>query len=112
MCWGRSQRTTKVIVPSELITRLLTIIQEYSVFEFDNKKYQQSFGTTMGSKPAPSCANNFMARNIYRNILEIAYKYIENGEIPMKFLKRFLTTFSYYSLVPHLNYIHSLLKSI
>ena len=33
-------------VPSEFITRLLTIIQDYSVFEFDNKKYQQSFGTT------------------------------------------------------------------
>ena len=77
-------------VPSELITRLLTIIQEYSVFEFDNKKYQRSFGTTMGSKPAPPYANNFMARKIDKKMLEIAEKYIEDGDIPLKFFKRFL----------------------
>ena len=51
-------------VPAQLIMRLLDIIQDYSVFEFDSQKYQQRFGTSMGSKPAPSYANNFMGRKI------------------------------------------------
>ena len=44
----------------------------------------------MGSKPAPSYANNFMARRIDNQILEIAEKYIEGGQIPIRFMKRFL----------------------
>ena len=40
-------------VPSGYIQRLLQIIQDYSIFEFDQRKYQQQFGTTLGTKPAP-----------------------------------------------------------
>ena len=77
-------------VPAEFIERLLQIILDYSVFEFNGKKYQQRFGTTMGTKPAPSYANRFMAQEIDEKIREIASKYMENGEIPIRFMKRFL----------------------
>ena len=106
-------------VPSEFITRLLTIIQDYSVFEFDNKKYQQSFGTTMGSKPAPHYANNFMARRIDKKILEIAEKYIENKEMSLKLFKRFLddlflvflgSTAKLHAFFNEINMIHTNIK--
>ena len=44
----------------------------------------------MGTKPAPPYANIFMARNIDEKLWKIAEKYIVNGEIPMKHMKRFL----------------------
>ena len=40
-------------VPSGFITRLLQIILEYSVFEFNDTLYQQQFWTSMVSKLAP-----------------------------------------------------------
>jgi hypothetical protein len=77
-------------IPSGFITRLMEIILEYSVFEFDEKLYQQQFGTSMGSKPAPSYANSFMARKIDLNITRIAQKYQENSVLSMTSMKRFL----------------------
>ena len=77
-------------VPSGFILRLLHIILDYSISEFNETLYQQQFGTSMGSKPAPSYANNFMARNIDIKLYEIANKYQVNGQIPMKHMKRFL----------------------
>ena len=68
----------------------MQLILDYSVFEFNKKKYQQQFGTSMGTKPAPPYANIFMARKIYKAILQVCEKYIENGDIPIKFMKRFL----------------------
>ena len=44
----------------------------------------------MGTKPAPPFANIFMAKNIDNKIRKVAEKYMENGEIPLKFMKRFL----------------------
>ena len=44
----------------------------------------------MGTKPAASYANIFMARKVDKRLFEIAEKYMENGEIPLKFMKRFL----------------------
>ena len=77
-------------VPPQFIARLLQIIMDYSVFEFNDKKYQQQFGTGMGIKPAPPYANIFMAKKIDIKIREIFEKYSENGQIPLRFLKRFL----------------------
>ena len=75
---------------SRVPERLLEIILEYSVFEFNQKKYQQRFGTNMGIKPAPSYANNFMSRSIDNKICEISETYSEIGEVPIRLLKRFL----------------------
>ena len=44
----------------------------------------------MGTKPAPSYAKRFMAQDIDDKITEIASNYMENGEIPIRFMKRFL----------------------
>ena len=77
-------------VPPGFIMRLLKLILDYSVFEFDQKLYQQLFGTSMGTKPAPPYANVFMARKIDFKILEILQKYQENGVISKKYMKRFL----------------------
>ena len=49
-------------VPTEFTKRLLQIILDYSVFEFNEKKYKQKLGTSMGSKPAPHYSDIFMAR--------------------------------------------------
>ena len=41
-CVGESLKTTTSSkVPAEFIMRLLNVIQDYSVFEFDKVKYQQ-----------------------------------------------------------------------
>ena len=77
-------------VPPGLITRLLQIILDYSVFEFDGIQYKQEFGTSMGSKPAPPYANIFMARTIDSKIKEIAEKYSGNLGSAIQFMKRFL----------------------
>ena len=73
----RLKKTGSLKVPIEFIMRLLQIIQDYSIFEFDGQKYQQEFGTSMGSKPAPSYANSFIAENIDPKILQILEKYTE-----------------------------------
>ena len=70
--------------------RLMEIILAYSIFEFDEQMYQQQFGTSMGSKPAPSYTNLFMTNNIDEKIKKITEKYQENGEIPIKATKCFL----------------------
>ena len=44
----------------------------------------------MGIKPAPPYANIFMAKKIDIKIREIFEKYSENGQSPLRFLKRFL----------------------
>ena len=77
-------------VPGNYIARLLEIILQNSIFEFDKELYQQEVGTSMGTKPAPSYANIFMDKRIDKRIVKIAEKYMINGEIPIKFLKRFL----------------------
>ena len=70
-------------VPSKYISRLLEIILQYSVFEFNEKKYQQKVGTSMGTKPAPSYANIVLANKIDQQFWKIAEKYMENGQIPL-----------------------------
>ena len=77
-------------VPGEYITRLLELILKYNIFEYDKKLWKQRIGTAMGSKPAPSYANIFMAKTIDGQFWKISEKYTENGSIPLKFMKRFL----------------------
>ena len=77
-------------VPSHFKVRLLEMILKYNIFEFDKSLYQQMVGTAMGSSLAPSYANMFMARQIDKKIKELAQKYGENNESPIKLLKRFL----------------------
>ena len=74
-------------VPSGFLIRLMEIILKYNLFEFNGEMYQQQIGTAMGSRPAPSYANIFLARKIDNQIINIAKKH---GRSSLKLLKRFL----------------------
>ena len=54
-------------------SQTLEIILQYSVFEFNDTKYQQKVGNSMGT--SPSYANNFMAKRIDTKVLKIAEKH-------------------------------------
>ena len=77
-------------VGTEFLVRLLTIILENNIMEFNEEYYIQNIGAAMGSRPVPPYANNFMAKLIDPRFLEIAKKFIKDGVFPIKFLKRFL----------------------
>ena len=83
------EERTNSTVPGHYIARLLEIILENSIFEFNQELYRQEVGTSMGTKPAPDYANVFMAKKVDNKFWEIAEKYMENGRIPIQFLKLF-----------------------
>ena len=51
-------------ITSEFISKLMELILKYNIFEFHGGLYQQLIGTAMGSKPAPSYANIYLAKQI------------------------------------------------
>ena len=76
-------------VPTGFLVRLMEVILRYNIFGFNGDLYQQAIGAAMGSPPIPSYANIFMAE--FDNVIWcLAMKYIENGAISLKLLKRFL----------------------
>ena len=54
----------------EYVVRILEVILENNIFEFDSDLYRQNVGAAMGCKPIPAYANIFMSK-IDRKILEI-----------------------------------------
>ena len=76
-------------VPGGYITRLMEILLKYNIFEFDSELYQQNIGTAMGSRPAPSYANIFMARKLDNKIRDIIRNYSES-DMHLDFMKRYL----------------------
>ena len=76
-------------VPTDFIIRLLEIILKYNIFEFNDELYLQLIGTSMGTRPAVSYANIFMARRIDNRISTLATQ-IENGNNLLLCFKRFL----------------------
>ena len=76
-------------VPTEFILKLLELILKFNIFEFNSELFLQLIGTAMGTKPAPSYANIFMARKIDIAIEELAAKF-GDGIYPIRLLKRFL----------------------
>ena len=103
-------------VNTELVVRLLELLLKNNLFEFDNEIWKQLIGVAMGSRPAPSVANIFMAKKIDNVILKLAQKYGENA---MLVLKRFLddiffiftgTTTELHELFNEMNKIHPSIK--
>ena len=101
-------------VPSDFIVNLLSLILKYNIFEYDQELYQQLIGFAMGSRPAPACANLFMAKKIDKKIEELAKKF---GHL--EFFKRFLddlfqiffgTTKKLHELFDQINRIHPSIK--
>ena len=73
----------------------------------------------MGTKPAPPYANIFMAEQIDKYVWKIAAKYMINGSIPIKFMKRFLddifliftgSTVNLHKFFEELNSLHPTIK--
>ena len=77
-------------INTQFLVRLLRLILENNIMEFNSELYKQEIGAPMGSKPVPPYANTFVARKIDHNILKIAEKYSKDGKLPMEYLKRFL----------------------
>ena len=74
-------------VPTEFIVRILELIQENNIFEFNSELYSQKIGGAMGQGHVPSEANIFLARRIDKIIELIART---NYSDSLKFIKRFL----------------------
>ena len=49
-------------IPTEFILKLLKLVLESNIFEFDREFYIQLLGTAMGTRVAPTYANIFMAK--------------------------------------------------
>ena len=60
-------KTQNKEVSTEFVMRLLEVIFKDSIFQFSDKYYKLNVGTSMGTNPAPSFANIFMAK-IYKLI--------------------------------------------
>ena len=76
-------------VPPEFLIRLLEVVPKNSIFQFSDKYYKQNVGTSMGTNPAPSFANIFMAK-IYNKILALLENLKSTENISMEYLFRFL----------------------
>ena len=74
-------------VPTEFIVRLLEVVLKHNIFEFNSELFLQLIGTAMGSRPAPSYANIFMANKIDPEIIRLAN---ESESDPIDLYKRFL----------------------
>ena len=60
----------------------MDIILRNNIFVFHDSLYRQEIGCAMGTKPAPSYANIFMAKKIDNEILKIAEKYCRDDKRP------------------------------
>ena len=65
------------------------MVLKHNIFEFNKELFIQLIGTAMGSRPAPSYANLFMAKKIDPIIIELA-KESESENNPIDLFKRFL----------------------
>ena len=106
-------------VPTEYIMKMLEVILKYNLFEFNQEQYIQKIGTAMGSVPAVSYANIFMAKKIDPKILALAEKYQTEGESALQFFRRFLddcklvwrgTAAKLHEFFTELNTLHPTLK--
>ena len=95
------------------------MVLKNNIFEFNSDLFLQLIGTAMGSKPAPSYANIFMAKQIDPKIRKLA-KEMEGGRDPIDLFKRFLddiflvytgTVQSLHKFMVELNKIHQVLNS-
>ena len=76
-------------VPSGYVVRLMEILLKYNIFQWDRQLFLQTIGTAMGSRPAPTYANIFMARMMDSKITELIKQCSENN-INLNFMKRYL----------------------
>ena len=64
-------------IPTDYLVKLMEIILKNNLFNFHDQLYRQEIGCAMGTKPAPSYANIFMARKVDERILENMAQIVE-----------------------------------
>ena len=77
-------------IPSGYIVRLLEVILENNIFEFNQENFTQNIGTGMGQPPAPPYADSFMAKKIDPIIKMLLKQFSDINIESNEFLKRFL----------------------
>ena len=77
-------------IPTDFLLKLMEIILKNNIFSFHEALYRQEIGCAMGTKPAPSYADNFMARRIDQRIMDLAKKYGKLNQNSLTIFKRFL----------------------
>ena len=97
----------------------MEIILKNNIFNFNDELWRQEIGCAMGTKPAPSYADIFMARKIDQRIISLAHKYGKNNKSPLSIFKRFLddifsifkgTTKDLHKLFKEINKVHKSIK--
>ena len=106
-------------VPTDFLIKLMDIILKNNLFVFHEELWKQQIGCAMGTKPAPSYADIFMARKIDDKIISLAQKHSLNNKSPLSIFKRFLddifsifkgTTKDLHKLFEEMNQIHKSIK--
>ena len=68
----------------------MALAQTSNIFEFNEDLWIQLFGVAMGTHPAPSYANIYLARKLDDKIEDLGRKYGSNGKSAWLLFKRFL----------------------
>ena len=68
----------------------MELILKKNIFEFNKDLFKQLVGAAMGTPPAPSYANIYLAERIDRQIREMSKNYGKNDQEALKMLKGFL----------------------
>ena len=76
-------------IPSDFLSKLMELILKNNIFEYNEDLFKQLIGAAMGTPPAPSYANIYMARRIDGAIREAALKYGTKENSAIKMLKLF-----------------------
>ena len=71
------ERNEKKKVGTEFLVRILKLILENNIMEFNEEYFRQDIGAPMGSGPVPPYANIFMAKYIDPKLLETAQQFIQ-----------------------------------
>ena len=115
---GLEQRNTPEI-PTDYLVRLMEIILKNNLFNFHEELWRQEIGCAMGTKPAPSYADIFMARKLDKLIISLAQNLGKNNKSPLTIFKRFLddifsifqgTTKNLHKLFDEMNKLHQTIK--
>ena len=106
-------------IPTNYLVKLMEIILKNNLFNFHDELYRQEIGCAMGTKPAPSYADIFMARRIDNRIISLAQKFGSRNKSPLTIFKRFLddmfsifqgTSKDLHKLFDEMNRLHKSIK--
>ena len=65
-------------IPLEFIKNIMELVETCNISTFNEDLWKQLVGVAMGIHPAPSYANIYVARRIYKKIEDLGKKYGKN----------------------------------